>query len=72
MIDQQTFIERQAAFTIAQTLVQPIYETCPLEAYRITTGASGLFTTPPGSTMTTAEQAVNITISVADWLLDTQ
>ncbi len=69
MVDSETLSMRRVAFTVAQELVQPICEAHPPEAYRITTTPEPLFGTPAGSTMTTSEQVVNMTISVADWLL---
>ncbi len=72
MLDTETFEKRQVAFESARTLLQPICEAYPPETYRITTGQSSPFSSPPGTTMTPSEQIVNMTITVADWLLDTQ
>ncbi len=72
MIDQETLAIRQEALTTAHKFVQPICEAYPPEAYRITTGPTPPFSAPSGTTMTSAEQVINITLSIADWLLDAQ
>jgi hypothetical protein len=72
MIDQETFTQRLKALTTAQKFVHPICEAYPPEAYRITTGPTPPFSSPSGTTMTSAEQVVNVTLSIADWLLNVE
>ncbi len=70
MIDQETLDIRKEAFTHALTIVTPILESYPPEAYRITTGPSLIFSVPAGNTVTPAEQVISSILNVADWLLD--
>ena len=70
MTDKETLAIRQEALTMAKTFVQPIFESHPPEAYRTTIGPSVVFAVPAGTTVTPAEQVVDLTISIADWLLD--
>ncbi len=70
MLDQETIDKREYALSIAQEFVQDVCEEYPLETYRITTGPTPPFSAPSGTSMTQAEQYVNLTLSIADWLLD--
>ncbi len=70
MIDQETIAERVIALNMAQPFVQSICKAYSPEAYRITSGPTAIFSVPAGTTMTPAEQVVNMTMSVADWLLE--
>lgn len=69
MTDSENLATRQAAFTIAQKIIEPLLESYPPTEYRMTTGPAVFLSVPASTTMTPLDQIVNATMSVADWLL---
>ena len=69
-IDAEKMAARQHALASAKMFMDPIFESYPLEAYKTVHAPAVVFSVPPGSTMTPADQAVDLILQIADWLLD--
>ncbi len=61
---------RKAVLFDAKMFVQDICDAYPLEEYKFTTGPAMPLVIPPTSVMTSAEQALSLILTVADWLLE--
>jgi hypothetical protein len=73
MADPQIVLERLSVLNEARRFVKKVCKDQPLTDYTIPTTSQQswpLFTQVPRSTVTTAEQMVNMTMDVANWLLE--
>lgn len=69
MLDNEEFEQRKEAFALAKTYVLPLCETYPPENFIEQIGPSTIISSNGTHIVTAAEQAVNLMITVASWLI---
>lgn len=65
-----TVDERIEIFKDAMDIATQVIEKHPLEPYEIMSGSAGPLTAAPKFTKTAAEQFMDMTVVIADWILD--